>query len=138
MNPAIRMMTVPACLLAGSFGLVGAQGHEHEKPTDPGVHHHESTGESAAHHTSQPLGISESRNASGTAWQPDSTPMYGLHFSRGEWSMMAHWNFFAGYDDQGSDRGNSEWTAPNWGMLMQNRPVGKGVLAFREMLSLDP
>jgi hypothetical protein len=140
MNSAIRMMTIQALLLLGPSGLVGAQEHEHEKPSDPGVHQHESTEgkEGPAHHSSQPLGIPESRNASGTAWQPDSTPMHGLHFSRGDWAIMAHWNFFVGYDDQGSDRGDSEWTAPNWGMLMQSRSTGKGALVFREMLSLDP
>jgi hypothetical protein len=86
---------------------------------------------------SGPLGISDKRLASGTAWQPDATPMYGLHLMRGSWMLMAHWNLFAGYDHQGSDRGDSKWFSPNWGMLMEERPVGRGVLVFRQMLSLD-
>src|SRR5204863_9227558 len=85
-----------------------------------------------------PLGLPVSRAASGTAWQPDSTPMHAVHFQRGPWTLMAHGNLFAGYDHQGSDRGDSMWIAPNWGMLMEKRSVGSGELMFREMLSLDP
>ena len=131
-----------ALVFLGALGLAGAQEHEHEhggtapeesasrEPGDPPAAH--------VHGSSTPLGIPESRNASGTAWQPDSTPMRGLHYSKGSWAMMGHWNFFAGYDDQGSDRGDSDWTGPNWAMLMESRPAGGGRLMFREMLSLDP
>jgi hypothetical protein len=82
--------------------------------------------------------LPESRNASGTAWQPDSTPMHGLHFMKGTWTMMAHWNFFGGYDHQGSDRGDSQWLSTNWGMLMEKRSVGAGELVLRQMLTLEP
>lgn len=86
---------------------------------------------------SGPLGIHDTRLASGTAWQPDATPMYALHFMPGDWMVMAHWNLFAGYDDQGSDRGGSKWFSPNWGMLMEKRWLGSGVLVLHQMLSLD-
>lgn len=86
---------------------------------------------------SGPLDVPDTRLASGTAWQPDSTPMYAIHLMRGSWMLMAHWNLFAGFDYQGSDRGDSKWFSPNWGMLMEKRPIGKGVLVLREMLSLD-
>jgi hypothetical protein len=76
--------------------------------------------------------------ASGTAWQPDATPMYAMHFDRGAWTMMAHWNLFGGYDHQGSDRGDSKWILSGWGMLMEKRSLGGGELVLRQMLSLDP
>lgn len=86
---------------------------------------------------SGPLGIPDTRLASGTGWQPDATPMYGLHFMNDGWMIMAHWNVFAGYDHQGSDRGGSQWFVPNWGMLMEKRVVGPGALVLRQMVSLD-
>ena len=132
MNSRIRMVTALALLLLGSSSLAGAQEHQHGTSADP-AHQHES-----AQDASQPLVIPASRGASGTAWQPDSTPMHGLHYFWGGWSLMAHWNLFAGYDDQGSDRGDSDWTAPNWGMAMESHPAGRGVMMFREMFSLDP
>jgi len=32
------------------------------------------------------------REASGTAWQPDSTPHQGIEFMTGEWMLMDHAN----------------------------------------------
>jgi hypothetical protein len=34
------------------------------------------------------------REASGTAWLPDVTPMYGLHDRSGAWELMLHGNGF--------------------------------------------
>ena len=42
-----------------------------------------------------------SREASGTSWQPESTPDGGLHFMAGQWMLMAHGYVDAIYDDQG-------------------------------------
>ena len=33
---------------------------------------------------------SMTRDGSGTSWQPDATPMMGLHVKQGDWSVMAH------------------------------------------------
>jgi hypothetical protein len=85
-----------------------------------------------------PLGIPESRMASGTSWQPDATPMYAVHRDRGAWEIMTHWNLFAGFDHQGSDRGDSDWILPGWGMVMEKMSLGGGELEFRQMLSIDP
>lgn len=35
-----------------------------------------------------PLGNPQVRNASGTAWQPDSTPMRAVHFMADDWTLM--------------------------------------------------
>ena len=123
------------------FPLVLAQEHSHEDTSNPAAttpQHRQHESEHAMTMMDGPLGLPESRMASGTAWQPDSTPVHAIHFSRGDWSIMAHWNLFAGYDRQGSDRGDSQWIAPNWGMLMETRAFGKGQIVVREMLSLDP
>jgi hypothetical protein len=78
------------------------------------------------------------REASGTSWQPDSTPMGGRHFMAGSWMLMLHAFADVVYDDQGGPRGENKFYGPTMGMLMGSRPVGRGTLGFRTMLSLDP
>jgi hypothetical protein len=137
-------MALAAVAASFSFCIADAQEHPHgEAPNPPPEHKHQHPAAEAQHEhgmatASGPLGIPETRSASGTSWQPDSTPMHALHFAGESWTIMAHGNFFAGYDDQSSDRGDSEWTAPNWGMLMESRSLGGGELVLRQMLSLDP
>lgn len=79
------------------------------------------------------------RDASGTSWQPDSTPHEGLHFSAGSWNLMAHGLVNAVFDDQGGKRGGTKTFSNSMAMLMASRPVGEqGTLGLRTMLSLDP
>lgn len=85
-----------------------------------------------------PLTLPDTREGSGTAWQPDSTPMHGVHLGHGAWMVMAHGNLFAGYQYEGSARGDAQWIAPNWAMLMERRSVGSGQLVLRQMLTLEP
>jgi hypothetical protein len=82
------------------------------------------------------------RNSSGTAWLPDSTPMYGYMFHAPKWMFMAHGNVFFRYNRQDvfrtGERGAEKWDAPNWFMLMGQRNIGKrGLFRFNAMLSLD-
>jgi hypothetical protein len=84
------------------------------------------------------LGIPDSRNASGTAWQPDSTPMNAVHFMTQDWMLMVHGLLFAGYDYQSTRRGEDRLFAPNWGMLMAEHELAGGELWLRGMLSLEP
>jgi hypothetical protein len=67
---------------------------------------HEGTGE--AHQTMEmsPLGIEESRDASGTSWQPESTPMFMWHAKAAGWMLGLHTSSFAGYDDNAGTRGD--------------------------------
>ncbi len=87
---------------------------------------------------SGPLGIPESRDASGTAWQPDVTPMYAVHRRAGPWSLMLHGNVFLEYIGQGSDRGEQQLGSVNWFMGMARRSLGGGDVTLRTMLSLEP
>src|SRR4051794_22703801 len=55
------------------------------------------------------LGTGEmSRDASGTAWQPDSTPHAGYHASAGSWMLMGHALLNAVYDRQSGPRGGDK------------------------------
>ena len=78
------------------------------------------------------------RDGSGTSWQPEATPMDGLHFMKGGWSLMAHGYVNAIYDRQTGPRGDNKSFTESMAMLMANRPVGPGTLGLRAMVSLDP
>jgi hypothetical protein len=85
-----------------------------------------------------PLGISMDRMGSGTAWIPDAAPIASRHTRLGGWDLTGHGLVFAQYIHQGGPRGDQQLGSLNWGMLMLSRSVGRGVLQFRTMLSLDP
>jgi hypothetical protein len=94
-------------------------------------------------HPAAPVGMADmfpAREASGTAWLPDFTPMYGLHRQAGGWWLMLHWNVFAQYLFESGDdhRSGSQGGSINWVMAMARRPAGSGRLGFRLMLSADP
>jgi hypothetical protein len=78
------------------------------------------------------------REASGTSWQPDSTPHEGLHVMRDGWMLMAHGFANAVYDRQGGPRGAEKGFSSSMGMLMARRDAGPGTLGLRAMASLDP
>lgn len=83
-------------------------------------------------------GIPMSREASGTSWQPDSTPAHTNHRMTGLWRVMEHYNAFLTYDNQNGPRGDDQVNSLNWYMLMATRPLGKGELTLRSMFSLEP
>jgi hypothetical protein len=78
------------------------------------------------------------RDASGTSWQPDSSPMAGLHREIGGWATMLHGYGTLVYDDQGGGRGADKTFFESMLMGMAQHPYGGGTLTLRTMLSLDP
>jgi hypothetical protein len=91
------------------------------------------------------LSLPMSRNSSGTAWQPDATPMYGYMKMTKNWNLMFHSSVFLRYNHQDifnkgvrSDSLTDRFDAPNWVMVMANRRIKKrGLLALSVMLSAD-
>lgn len=79
-----------------------------------------------------------SRDASGTSWQPDATPMDGIHFSRGGWSGMLHGYVVTASGDSDGPRGGRDTYTESMFMAMAQRPLGEGKLGLRAMVSLDP
>jgi hypothetical protein len=85
-----------------------------------------------------------SRNGSGTAWNPDQTPMYMWMQHKGPWMLMYHGAAFGRYTSQNFNhsggRGHAHAVdAPNWFMTMAQRNVGeRGLLNLTLMVSLDP
>ena len=100
------------------------------------------------------IGVPQTRHASGTAWQPDTTPMHGWHHAVAGWKLMAHGTLFGGYlsqnDLDGSslhvaepgnplDRGSDAFVSMNHVMAMANRELGGGAsFTLRTMLSAEP
>ncbi len=77
------------------------------------------------------------REASGTSWQPDSSPMTGMTLDLGGWATMVHASVAGIYDAQGGPRGDSQFFSASMAMGMAQRAVGPGTLALRGMVSLD-
>ena len=78
------------------------------------------------------------REASGTAWQPDTSEHMGLMATSGDWTLMAHGNVDLIYDTQSGPRGDDKLFAAGMVMGMARRPLGNGTLQFKGMLSPDP
>ena len=79
------------------------------------------------------------RESSGTAWVPDSTPMYGHMFMFGQDMLMLHGGIFPRYTNVSSRRGDDRIDAPNWIMAMYSHPfTGTAQFGARIMMSLDP
>ncbi|MEO8404030.1 MAG: hypothetical protein ABI480_05530 [Chitinophagaceae bacterium] len=82
------------------------------------------------------------RNGSGTSWLPDESPMY-MYMTGKKTMWMFHGNIFLRYTNvdifNKGTRGASNFDAPNWFMVMMNKPVGKrGLFSANAMFSLDP
>jgi hypothetical protein len=86
----------------------------------------------------RPLGLPMAREASGTAWQPDTTPLHAFHWMLGDWMLMLHGNLFVMLDAQGSRRGATQVSSVNWLMFMAEHPLGPGTVTLRTMLSAEP
>ena len=78
------------------------------------------------------------RDASGTAWQPGSSPMGAITGRHGSWSTMVHGFATLVYDKQGGLRGDDKTFVASMLMGMAQRPVGGGTLTLKAMGSLDP
>src|SRR5947209_6602178 len=68
---------------------------------------------------------SATREASGTAWQPDASEHAGLHLARGPWTVMLHGLLNAVYDSQSGPRGDDKGFVSGMLMAMAQRPVGE-------------
>lgn len=80
-----------------------------------------------------------SQEASGTAWLPSSSPMYGKMLMLSGDMLMLHGAIMPRYVNVGSRRGDRRFDAPNWGMAMfSHRLDSQSQLGLRAMISLDP
>lgn len=104
--------------------------HQHQPPAQAPTDH--------AQHEPDTMAIFPSREASGTAWLPSESPMYGIHRPIGSFHVMGHGAVFAQFLYDGGDRGEDQFGSINWLMGMAYRNVGEGRLGLRGMLSFEP
>ena len=137
-NFALRAATV----FAATSALSGASAAQTNAPRDTMSAMHMAdtvdTTKSMSMDMADPIGIPMTRMGSGTTWLPDRSPMHAKHFSAGDWEFMLHGVAFVQFDKQYTKRGDEQFGAPNWGMLMASHPLGGGRLTLRDMMSLDP
>lgn len=109
---------------------------------DPGTSdmeqmHHDMAGMAGMEHQShaKPSLVSI---ASGTAWQPASTPAYMWMERVSGWTFMQHGELFLTYNQQSGPLGAGKMESANWLMSMEEHRLGRGTLQFRQMLSAEP
>jgi hypothetical protein len=78
------------------------------------------------------------KTGSGTSWVPADNPMYMLMYEFPKSQLMIHGDIFPRYTYQSGPRGDKEFGAPNWIMMMYDHTFGdKDILELRGMFSLD-
>jgi hypothetical protein len=85
-----------------------------------------------------PLDIDRARDASGTSWQPDTTPRFGWYGSAGYWRVSLHTNSFVGYAGSPSRDGTGELISMNWLQGVATHAIGSGDFIVRATLSAEP
>jgi hypothetical protein len=141
------MTRAPAALLAALLaGPAFAQHEEHGMPAEAETAHPDEAmagmqpmpGQLPAEAMTGALGLyAMTREASGTAWQPDDSPHAGAHVTAGRWSLMAHAMLFGTYDRQSGPRGGEKALLSGMAMGTARRPLGPGILQLRASLSPD-
>ena len=78
------------------------------------------------------------REASGTSWQPQSTPLTGLMFMTKNAMYMLQGFANLNYNHQGGPRGATQTYSTSMFMFMAQKDLSLGTLGFRSMVSMDP
>ena len=127
----VTRILVVTCVAALNSSRLWGQTSAH----DPQQHQHEPTSPMPEPGEQQPQ---MQREGSGTAWLPDTTPMYAIHTQRGPWQLMVHDNAFVQFLDDSGSRGNDQFGSINWIMGMAGRDAGAGRFTLRGMFSAEP
>ncbi len=103
----------------------------HETSAAPG---HEMSMQSSIN-IAEPMSI----ESSGTAWIPETTPIYGKMFMLGNDMLMLHGAAFPRYTNASTRRGDDRFDMPNWFMAMYSHLLdSNSQIGARLMMSLDP
>ena len=123
-----------ACIGCGLL-LFSAALRAQEPQPPPDVHEHVAV--------TAPL-LTPTRDASGTGWLPDATPMYGVHREWNGWEVRLNGAMFVQALFEPGDRHRTggpqsrQVVSTNWGMLMARRSVAGGRFGVRTMISAEP
>ena len=128
----VQTLAVLAAVLAWAT-TAGAQ--EPQQPSPTNVHEHVAV--------TAPL-LTPTKEASGTAWLPPVTPMYGVHRPWRRWDLrLAGVAFVQALYEPGDRHRTGGFSTRqagsiNWGMAMARRSAGGGRFGVRTMLSAEP
>lgn len=78
------------------------------------------------------------REASGTSWVPDSSPIEGIHFMHKDWTLMIEGYSYLVFDKQAGPLGGKKVFDENMFMFMGHKKLDDNILGFRTMFSLEP
>ena len=138
----LLLVVVTMGAMAAAAPVSSAQEHRHRLSPPSNDEHagHAGAQEPAGHDHAAMVSPFAPREASGTAWQPDLTPMHAWHYRAGGWELMLHGQVFAQFIYERADvhRGSHQGGSINWGMGMARRAVGAGRLGVRAMVSVEP
>jgi hypothetical protein len=131
------LITCVALLSMSSICQADEDPHAHHREM---VHYHGTSVEDmGGTHMKGMLGsYTMNREASGTSWQPESSPMEGFHFMAGDLMGMLHGFANVIHADQAGTRGGEKTFSQSMLMGMAQHPLGNATLGLRAMLSLDP
>jgi hypothetical protein len=122
--------------MAVFFGIPAAAYPQQTPPTPPAdVHEH--VGVAA------PL-LTPTREASGTSWLPEASPMFGAHRPWGSWDVRLNGVAFVQALYEPGDRHRTggastrQGGSVNWAMFMARRNLGGGRFGIRTMFSAEP
>lgn len=127
---SVRTLLLGVILVWPTTGLA-------QEPQPPPTNVHEHVAVTA------PL-LTPTKEASGTAWLPQITPMYGVHRPWRSWDLRLAGVVFvqALYEPRDRHRTGGSDTrqagSVNWGMFMARRSIGGGRFGVRTMLSAEP
>ncbi|MGE3404297.1 MAG: hypothetical protein AB7K63_17030 [Vicinamibacterales bacterium] len=88
--------------------------------------------------------LTPTREASGTAWLPPATPMFGVHRPCRGWDVrvngvaFAHAVYEPGERHRTGGAGTRQGGSLNWGMFMARRSLAGGRFGIRTMFSAEP
>lgn len=126
----LQIVALLAVILARSTA-----GLAQEQKPPPDVHEHVAV--------TAPL-LTPTKEASGTAWLPEVTPMYGVHRPWRGWDIRLAGVVFVETRYEPRDRHRTGGASTrqvgsiNWGMLMARRNAGGGRFGVRTMFSAEP
>ena len=122
-------------LLAAILGCPTTASAQEPQPPPTNVHEHVAV--------TAPL-LTPPKEASGTAWLPQVTPMYGVHRPWRGWDLRLAGVAFVQTLYEPRDRhrtggsGTRQVGSINWGMVMARRSAGGGRFGIRTMFSAEP
>ncbi len=138
MHPEIMMDRPGNCPKCG-MKLVPMKAKPHEAHESHTAHMAHESHPGMSMQSSVNIADPMNRESSGTAWVPDSTPMYGRMFMFGDDMLMLHGGIFPRYTNVSTRRGDDRIDAPNWIMAMYSHPFSENTqIGGRLMMSLDP